>query len=163
MAKVQGKKRVNPRTEMFFIPEFYEDGEPLILTLGAVLDFDKFNELVKLPETPTVRKPNGETYKDPDDSDYRKSLFEYWLKKNDYIQIQSVLFTEGFEYEFVNINDPDTWSEFDKDLSGLGLTEVQITFLKNMVSDLNGINERRMEEAREAFFAENNQKAAAKA
>lgn len=119
---------------------------------NVILDFNEFEEMCPAPEAPMVTK-DGKSHKNLDDPTYRLATEDLNQKRLNWIFLKSVEETEGLEWEKVKISDPSTWELFDGELRDAGFTQMQIISLMNEVYTIQGVDEKKVEEARKSFLA----------
>lgn len=103
--------------------------------LGSMDEFDK---LVMTPQPPTIRKPNGATFKDEKDATYLAKLEDMGKLRMAYIVIKS-LANDDLEWEQVDPANPDTWERWQAELEEAGLTVFERNFLLGKILAINGI------------------------
>jgi hypothetical protein len=111
--KLHGKTISPPKPKRFTIRE-------VEFTVGPVLDFEEFDRLVPEPKVPLVRKKVGRGWskrRDPDSQDYRDAMERYGDLRSSYIVLYSLAFTEGLEWDTVDLQDPKTWENYKKELT----------------------------------------------
>ena len=68
--------------------------------------------------------------------------------------LKSLEATEGLEWETVKMDDPETWLNYEKELKDSGLSPIEVGRIVGICMSANGLDERKMEAARDAFLAE---------
>jgi hypothetical protein len=167
--KIRGREIKGPNEQLLVIPrpniEVPEivDGKPtgktisesgdIVFKVRAVLDYSDFEKMCPTPQPPMVRKL-GQAQATPDISDvkYTEMLGRWASQRTHYMMLKSLEATEGLEWETVKINEPDTWEGFAKELEAAGLTNPEAAKLLGAISQVNGIDEDKYEEARQRFL-----------
>ena len=101
-------------------------------------------------------KPPGKFTKDgwiPNltDPTYQQVLGEWAKKRLGYMVIRSLAPTE-IEWDTVNVDDPRTWANWEDDLKGGGLTQVECNRVLALVLEANALDEAKLQKAREVFL-----------
>jgi hypothetical protein len=129
------------------------DDEPIVFTAKAVLDMSQFERLCKEPTPPVVVKRTGERVEDEKDPKYLKALDEYGRRRIAFMVLKSLEDTEGLEWETVNMGDPATWNNYEKEFQEAGISTIEINRIISGVLTANCLNENRLKEARDHFLA----------
>lgn len=149
--KLNGKKILGPNREIIPIPR--GNGEDLVFVAEAVLDHSHFDKLCPVPK-PKLKKIGGDDIPDLNDKGYLKNIQRYSEQKTAWLVLTSLRATEGLEWEQVDLNDPSTWLLFRKELHDSGFTDLEINMLVNGALTAQGLNEAKIEAAREHFLQE---------
>jgi len=153
--RIQGHDLSGPAVEIIPIPR--DDGD-IIFKAQAVLDYGPFDEMVPRPEPPIrTHAKSGRKEILVDDPDFVQKLTDYARLKQKYMFIMSLQATEGLEWDEIKINDPETWDKFDSELEGAGFNMAEISYIILGIHRANGLDEERMDEARERFLADQKQ------
>lgn len=130
---------------------FYRGQDVVKLRLQAVLSFEQFNRLVPTPKPPLKTDvKNNRQWHDYEDKGYEKKLDQYSELKSAYVIIKGLEATDGLEWENVNINEPDTWVNYKKELLQ-SFTETESARIIDAVNEANNPTTRRIEEAFDSF------------
>lgn len=148
--KIAGKALSGPNIKYLAFPR--QDGD-IVFKLVAVLDYKEFDQLCPTPQAPEIIKPGGERYRDPTHPTYLKKMEEIQSLKTSWLFIQTLKDTPDLEWESVKYNDPSTWSKYGDELSGSGLSPVEVGVLLRGVIEVNGLDEAKIEEATARFLA----------
>lgn len=125
----------------------------LAFECGVVTDFSEFERVCPLPKPPKVTRPNKAPEIDPKNPDYLKAMNDHGLRNEHWIVIQSLLATKGLEFEKVDLEKPETWHLWIIELKEAGLSLGEILNLKSAVIEVNGLDDNKLDEARQAFLA----------
>lgn len=155
--KLQGKKPEKANYTIVVLPR--TEGEDLVFKLGAVLEDKEFDELVPIPEAPTIVRPGGVKEKDHTDKKFMESFRKRWALKETWFFIHSLSATENLEFEQVDLKNPDTWEKVYDELKEFFITGPEIAILKSAAFDANSLNDSKIEEARKSFLASQAEKA----
>ena len=106
---------------------FFRGAEEITFVAKAVLNFDRFNALCPVPRAPvTTFVSTGKKVRNTEDHKYNQRISDYIDQKTAWIIIESLSATEGLEWDTVKIDEPDTWMNFEKDLTSfLGENEYE--------------------------------------
>ena len=127
--------------------------EPVLFTLQAILDYSEFDALCPIPLPPKRVKAGGETTPVFDDPAYNKLLNEWAQKKSNWMFMKSLAPTEGLEWDNVDQNDPATWSNVAKEMRESGFTDAQLGYLMTTMAELNGLDQKKIDQATKDFLA----------
>jgi len=149
--KIAGKELgSSPNVEYVVIPR--SDGDiPFICT--AVLDFEEFDRICPTPETPTVLAPGGIQTPDVNDADYLKAVQDHGKQRIDWMILKSLSSPDGLVWESVDMKDPETWKNYEKELQSAGFAFMEIVHIRNVCLQVNMFDETKMIEARKRFLA----------
>ncbi len=152
--RINGNK-LAPRTKEIVIPNgFDEFGKEqfLVFKFRALTDKDNFGEVIPPPKATKYTRPGGEEFYDFENADYKRQLADWRAKEYAWSFLKSIDATEGLEWETVDLSNPDTWQNWQK--------EIEETFGSNVGSALveawfstNYITEAYLDEARKRFLA----------
>jgi len=147
--KIAGKKISGPAIEI--IPIIRGD-EEIILKAQAVLDYDEFYQICPIPKPPEVVLPGGERRSEIENPDYKKKLTEHSNKKYAWMILKSLAATPSLEWETVDLSKPETWENYEKELKDSGFTEQEIFRIIQTVVNVQGLDNKKIEEARKRFL-----------
>jgi len=148
--KIHGKKLDSPNEVTIVIPR--QSGN-IIFKAQAVLDFEPFKAICPQPEPPQIMKPGQQPREDLEDPKYVEELNKWSKQHTEWMIIKSLEATEGLEWETVDKSDPETWANYEKELRDSGFAPAEITRIITSVLDACGLNQRKIDEATEAFLA----------
>lgn len=126
------------------------DEQNLVFRARGLPDFEQFNALCPLP------KPPGKLTKDgyvpmENDPTYLQVVGEWSKKRLGYMVINSLEPSE-IEWDTVNVSDPRTWPNWEKDLREAGLSEIEANRVLALVMEANALDEVKLQKAREVFL-----------
>ena len=155
--KLHGKKLSTLNNQIIIIPR--EDGD-IIFKAAAVLDMTDFDQLCPEPKPPLIRK-RGENVDTPDlnDKKYQEAVQKRNRQYTNYLILKSLQVTEGLEWETINLVDPSTWENLEKELQDTGFSSMERVQIIQGVMRANSLDMAYIEEARKRFFDLERQKA----
>jgi len=148
--KIQGKKFDGPAIE---IVPIIRGEEEIILKAQAVLDYEDFHTVCPRPTPPEKMFPGGRKEVNVNDKKYIEDINGYSNKKYTWMVLKSLEATEGLEWETVDMSKPDTWDNYNKELTDSGFTEAEVVRILMAVTNAQGLNSDKIEEARKRFLA----------
>lgn len=147
--KIAGKKLDGPSIETVVLPR--QDGD-VVIKAQAVLEYDEFEKICPQPEPPEVILKGGEKSYDFEDKNYTEKVQQYATQRTSWMFLKSLEATPDLEWETVNMADPDTWGNyFDELRKAFSLGEIHR--IQEIVMDVNGINQKKIDEATKNFLA----------
>lgn len=142
--KIKGRNRV-------IIPIPRPDGN-LIFIAEAVPGYEVFEKMVKEPKAPAKQKPDKSMVYDYNDTGYIIQLGVYNKRRIAWLILESLKSTPDLEWETVNMNDPATWENWEKELKAADLNQFEVNRILNGVFEANCLNEGLVQAARESFL-----------
>lgn len=140
---------INTRTVVFK----REGVGDIVFKVEGVLDYSLFDRLCPEPEPPLRIDPKGVQTPDIDNKAF-KVLVDRWAeRKGAWTKIMSLAPTEGLEFDAVDLNDVETWTNIDKEIAESGLLPAEIMVLNRAITDANGFSQANLEAARESFLS----------
>jgi len=149
--KYKGKKLEGRNTDFIV---FNKDGIKVQIKAEAVPDFKEFNKLCPLPEPPVKFRPGGKKEVNIKDPEYLKAIDDYALKKTNYTICKSLMINEDIEWEYIDIQNPETYSKWETEFTESGFTEVETTRILGLCIQVNNLDDGLMDQAKEDFLAE---------
>jgi hypothetical protein len=147
--KLNGVRLECPNIAVLVLPR--PDGD-IVFKAQAVLDFDEFEKICP-PPTPPVRVVKGRREVMASDPEYIKQLNAHNEKRMAWIILKSLEATEGLEWETVNMNDPETYTNYVQELKDAKFSVVEINKIVMLALQANALDEAKLEAARQAFLA----------
>lgn len=148
--RLQGKKIEGANIETIVIPR--GDSE-IVFKAQAVLSEETFLALCPRPKPKVSIGRGGKRLEQVEAPNYVASLNEWGERKVAWLMVKSLEATEGLEWDTVNMNDPSTWVNYRKELADSGFTEAEQVRIINGVLAANGLDEQKVEAARQRFLA----------
>lgn len=149
--KLNGTKIQGPNVETIVIPR--GDGLPIVFRAQAIIDMEEFKRLCPMPEPPTKLLPGNVKQPDVEDPHYRAALETRAEQQHAYTIVKSLEATVGLEWDTVKLEEPSSWTNYEKELKDAGFSEYEIIRIHNGVMAANCLNESKVEEARQRFLA----------
>lgn len=146
-----------PAIETLVMPVGSQD---IVFKAKCVTDYSDFDAMCPTPEPPVIKFAKGGTRKDFDDPEYKKAFEEWGQKRAAWMFIESISETEGLEWDTVDKKDPETWKNYEKDLLKV-FSIYHIGRLTQLVFEVCGLSENRIQEATERFLATQTKKLSA--
>jgi len=145
--KISGVEIKGPNMEVLVLPRLEED---IIVRATAVTSMKEFDDLVPEPKAPGIRTKDG-WKPNVKDTSYRQQIEHYNNQRLAYLVIVS-LEPSKVEWARVNIEDPSTYLEWDKELREAGLSDVEVNRVVLCVMQANALDEDKLKMAREVFL-----------
>lgn len=147
--KVNGKTIAGPNVEILYLPR----GEDVLeFRLQAVLDYDDFDLLCPAPVPPVRLMKGGKKVSNPEDPAYKAAIDDYASKRTGWMLIKSISATEGIEFDTITLDNPNTWTNFDNELTSAGFSEIEKMRIVNSIMTANCLNDTKLNEARDTFL-----------
>jgi len=148
--KYAGKKFEGRSTEVVVIPR---QGFSVIFKAQAVLNYDNFEKLCPLPNPPKVMKPGGVTVSNVEDPKYLEAIGKWSGYKTTWMILESLKATPELEWETIDPLKPETWSNWEDELTDGGFSQAEITAIIGIVIDACGLNQTKIDKATKDFLA----------
>jgi hypothetical protein len=148
--KINGKTVTRPEPTVVVIPRGQEE---FVFQAQAVTDFEEFERLCPQPEPGMKMLPGGAQVKNTADPKYQKLFREWQTNRSHWMILTSLSATDGLEWSKVKMDDPETWKHYIKELEDAGFSAVEVAALMDAVTDANGLNQRKIDEATKRFLA----------
>jgi hypothetical protein len=146
--KINGRVIDTPCTEVLVLPRL--DGD-IVIKAKAVLDTNEFDALCPPPQAPVVMRAGGKFESDTSDSWYKQETVKRNTLRYHYICLCS-LADSNIEWDTVDMNDPQTWGNWNEDLRKAGFSAVEVDRVINCILQANSLDEQKLKDAREAFL-----------
>jgi len=143
-----GGKEVTPNEGILVLPR--SNGEDIVIRAKAVSINEDFNKMVPEPTAPLIQKKDGK-FHDYSDKNYKDSMKHRGELKFSYMVIRSLEPSE-IEWQTVDIEKPNTWRGWSKELMDAGISETECNRIIGAVMVANSLDELKIKEAREAFL-----------
>jgi len=148
--KLNGKTLDAPNDVIIPIPR---DSGDIILKASPVLNDDEFLKMCPEPLPMEKLLKGGMRELMTDDPEYLKKRVEWAELRTAWISIQSLMATDGLEWEVVKLGDPTTWSSWRDELKSGGITDFEMGRIVNGIFTANGFNQEKIDEAMANFLA----------
>jgi len=146
--RINGKTVTPPPKELLVLPR--EDGP--IAFWAEPADLEDFFKLCPFPAPPGKLVPNQGWVPDPEDKGYQSVVASHAAQRTAYTIVFS-LKPSNIEWDAVNLDNPKTWDNWNNDLTNAQFTDAEIDRIVQLVVDANGLNEAKLQRAREDFLA----------
>jgi hypothetical protein len=147
--KMHGKEVRGVNRDVLVIPRM--DGD-LVFVAEAIQDWTEFETLCPVPSVPQKMIKGGKMVADPEAKEYQEKMLVWAQRKTNYMVLKSLTPTEGLEWETVQMQNPETWGNWRKELEESGFIENEVVKLLQLCSNVNCITEDMMARARENFL-----------
>lgn len=127
--------------------------EPIVLKFRALSDIDEFEKMVPDPKPPMGRGKDGKVAPDYEDDNYKQAARTKNDQSYNYMILASLSATEDLEWEKVKMDQPATYHLWEEELKEAGFSQWEIQRIKASATSVNGLNEVKINAAREAFLA----------
>jgi len=127
--------------------------ENIIFVVKSIRSYASFEALCPRPEPPKVTLPGGRIRSNVEDKNYSKALDLYASMRTAWIFLESTKESPNIEWESVNKEVPETWVNWQTELTTSGFTEDEIGRILTAVLEVNGLSESMVEAARQSFLA----------
>jgi hypothetical protein len=128
-------------------------GEQTIYLKVKPTDWLHFNAVCPEPTPPSVVRAGGEKGFDFADAKYLENKKKYSDAKNAWAFICALSATEDLQWETVNLNKPETWVLWQKELLESGFLQTEINRITLAVFEVNQLDDDKIEQARKSFLA----------
>jgi len=148
--KFHGQEVKGPNIETIVIPRHYGD---IVFEARAVLSYKPFEELCPRPVPPYITRPGKKPEADPSDKFFLADVGIWGEKKFAWLILNGLAQTPGLTWDTVDLNKHETWLNYKDELATDGFTEAEVGRLIQGVMAANGLDESKVEEARNRFLA----------
>lgn len=149
--KIQGKNLDGPAIEILVIPRGEID---IVFQAQCVTDYTEFEAIYKSPEPPMILH-RGDEVSVPNfqDKKYIEKMSDYAKAQTNYMILKSLEATEDLIWETIEMTQPDTWGNYEQELLDSGFSSIHIGRIINLVSIVNGLDEKMIQDAKKRFLA----------
>ena len=148
MVKIKGQKVQGRNVEVIPI---LRPGENIVFLAEAIENFNDFDKLCPEPTAKMVRTPAG-MVPDPNDTTLQEKIDDHNQKRTAYMVLKSLEKTPELEWETVDINKPETWENWRKELEEGGFTQIEIGRILTGIMAANSLSSDAIEEAKKDFL-----------
>jgi len=127
----------------------------LVFRARGITSFEEFNKLCPMPEAPTMMKRiDNKMQRVPNNNDpiYKAKLVDWATKRANWMVLKT-LEPSNIEWDTVKMDQPDTWGNYINELEK-NFADSEAIKIMELAQEVNGIDERKLKEARESFFLE---------
>lgn len=145
--KIGGIEVKGPNEVLLVLPrEEYE----IVIRARAVLDMSEFEELCPEPKPPGKQTKGGYEY-DTDDPGYKQQMENHNERQLGFLVVKSLEPSE-IEWDLVDISKPNTYTKWQEDFQGAGLSTIEVNRIMQVVMEANALDESKLEAARQVFL-----------
>lgn len=148
--KIKGMHISPPEPVVIVIPR--KSGN-IVFKAQPVLSFDEFEALCPEPQPPEVLRPGNIRYKNVKDKKYLGEINSWHVKRSNWMMIKSLEATEDLVWEQVDITNPETWGNFQKEFKYSGFSIVETSTILNAIMEACGLNQEKIDMATKSFLA----------
>lgn len=145
--KIAGKEISGPAEEILVLPRL--DGD-IIIRCKAVLDMVQFENQCPTPKAKPILVAGGFKPNEKDPS-FKLAVAQHAQMRFSYIALKSLEPSE-IEWQTVNMDDPTTWANWEKELLTSGFSPIEINRVTMCVMQANSLDEDKLEAARASFL-----------
>ncbi len=149
--KMHGEVVSGPNIEYLVIPR--GNGKDIVFKFQAVLDTKKMHEILKAPKPSERMYPGGKIVEDRDDPAFKAQMLDFGNAKFNYMILRSIEATEGLEWSTVNMEDPQTWGNWETEMQAAGFNANEIQLVQITAAAANALDQSKLDEARARFLA----------
>lgn len=124
----------------------------IVFTLSAVLNTSDFDKIYPEPKPPKAIK-KGIEFLNIKDPRYVAACEQRAIASTGWLVLETLKATPDLEWEKVKADDPNTWHLWKDELQEAGFSNGEIAYLVNKISEVNGLDEKRLDAARESFLS----------
>lgn len=147
--KIAGREIKGPNRVTLVIPR--SQGEDIPIIAQAIVDMDEVDNYLAVPKPPAIQKAGRDIEYNHADKGYVDQLAQYNIKKMAWIVLKS-LEPSNIEWESVDMENPSTWLNYQKELKEAGFSDIEVNRICNACMEANALDERKIEAARQAFL-----------
>jgi hypothetical protein len=136
-----------PPEEFEIIPR----GDENLVFKASAIEWDDFLKLCPEPVAPVVFGKKNERIVDVKDPEYVSQMELHAAKRVAYLVVRSLAPSE-IEWDTVDVEDPSTWTNFEKDLMAAGLVPIEVNRIITLCLNANQLDEDKLKKARESFL-----------
>jgi hypothetical protein len=130
--------------------KIFRDDDTIVFQCGPVVDFKEFLRLAPEPKPPLRNVVGKGQQLLVDDPKYLLKVEAHNKLRICYMMVKSISYTPDLEWSKVDLNNPDTWHEYEDELLTF-LTQPEYNRLIAAVYEANAPTEQRRKEALENF------------
>lgn len=151
--KIQG--RTTLPTAPKEIPIVRSGGDGVVFTARAVTadDLERFNQLCPAPKPLATRHKDGSTSFDVTNPEYIAAKAEHANRRMEFIILVSLDKTEDLQWDTVDMSKPETWCNFNKELTDYGFSLTEINDVVTGIVEVNNLDQEKVEAAKKSFLA----------
>lgn len=148
--KLNGQVLDGPKIEVVVFPR--QSGD-LVFKAQAVLDYSEFEKICPRPEPKNVMRPGGKQETLVDHPEYVAAVEAWAPKQTSWMILKSLEATPGLVWDTVDMGDPLTWDNYEKELKNAGFSTFEIHRILDAVITACGMNQEKIDDATKRFLA----------
>lgn len=125
----------------------------LVFKVVPTTSFEDFDTLCQLPTPGFIQRPGKAAEPDYDAPSYKTKKMDYLSKRMSFIILKSLEQTEGLTWDTIDMEKPETWENYMTEFKDAGLNDAEIRLVVQACLQINGLDDTKIKEAREAFLA----------
>lgn len=145
--KIGGVQITPPPEEIEVIPR----GDENLVFKAIAIEWDDFLKLCPEPVAPVILGKKQEKIVDVKDPEYQRQVENHAARRVAFMVIRSLAPSE-IEWDTVDVNDPGTWLNYEKDLINAGLVPIEVNRVITLCLNANQLDEEKLKKARESFL-----------
>lgn len=127
---------------------------PLVFKFQSILDLEEFDKRVPIPEPPMVKRKGGDQLEPKlDDENYQQALKDRGDKRFNWLFLDTIKATEWLTWETVDLDDPETWGNYEQELKNAGFSYIERDVLLGIAMRVNSLEPEYIERATKDFLA----------
>lgn len=138
-----------PSESVLVLPR--DNGEDITIIARAVLSMEEFDLYCPKPQAKKAFVKGKGTIELVDDPEFRKQIASYGEKRFAFMALKS-LEPSDIDWQTVKMDRPETWTNWQQELKDAGLGQNEVDRITVCVMQANSLDERKLEEARQAFL-----------
>jgi hypothetical protein len=151
--KFKGQTVTNDNKEIVVIPR---DGYNIVFIAKPVISMEPFNQLCIEPQPPLIQYPESSgraPENDYTDPNYQKRLSDHAVARYYWMFLVSLSDSPDIVWDTVDMLKPETYANVEQELRDSEFLPAEINQIRQAVSIVNALDDRKMDEARKAFLA----------
>ncbi len=148
--RLQGQKIEGPNIEEIIIPR---GNDALVFKAQAILSYDEFDALCPRPKAQVSVGKGGKRVERTDAPKYVDAINTWAEQRVAWMILKSLDATPDLIWDTLDLNDPSTWLNYKEEFKSSGFSEAEQVRLITGVMAANGLDEGKVEAARDSFLA----------
>jgi len=148
--KINGKKIEEPNVQLVVLPRMEGD---IGFYFKAVESLDEFKKLCPEPTPPITTRADGTTFANVTSEGYKDAVSEREVLMLHWMFLKSISATPNLTWERVNMQNPETWKEWESELRESKIFQVEQSLLMDGFNKANSLDEAMLDEVRKSFLA----------
>jgi len=141
-----------PKDPNYELVPLLRAGQTFMLKLQTVTDFSERDTMLPEPKPSKVLKPGGKETVNLHDPEYLRARNEHTGKMFNWVVLKALAPSE-IEWETVDMGDPNTWENWEKELKANGCTDADLGRIIQSVFNVQGLDQDKIDKARDDFLA----------